>query len=389
MIPSISSRRGGPSKAVIDMVKALRTEGIDASILTTTDNIYFQEATYPKGEWFKHQDVPILMYSCIDLYFRQLREFLFSPGLTIWLFKHINEYDLIHVHAIFSYPSTIAMFIARLKGVPYIIRTIGQLNTWSLKQSYWMKRVMLTVVEKANINSSTAIHVTSSSEEMDIKMLALKTEVLNLCLGITLPNTRARSRPRSSSLHLKEQTIFLFLSRLHPKKQLENLLEAFFIFQNKYDRDDWLLYVAGDGEPSYVQKLHELAIELDLERKVIWMGHVTGRKKELILAESDWFILPSASENFGISAVEALASGVPVILTKEVGIAELVSRYSAGIISLDSPEQLSDILNNAIEGPTLQMKRAALLLVEEEFSWNKVIKKLISFYSKSINPRTN
>jgi glycosyltransferase involved in cell wall biosynthesis len=147
--------------------------------------------------------------------------------------------------------------------------------------------------------------------------------------------------------------------------------------------------VAGDGEPNYVQKLHELAIELDLERKVIWMGHVTGKKKESILAESDWFILPSASENFGISAVEALASGVPVILTKEVGIAELVSRYSAGIISLDTPEQLSDILNKAIEGPTLQMKRAALLLVDEEFSWNKVIKKLIFFYSKSINRRKN
>jgi glycosyltransferase involved in cell wall biosynthesis len=367
------------------MVKALRTEGIDASILTTTDNVYFQESTYPKGEWFNHHDVPILMYSCVDLYFRQLREFLFSPGLTIWLLKHINEYDLIHVHAVFSYPSTIAMFIARLKSVPYIIRTIGQLNTWSLKQSYWKKTVMLAVVEKANIDSSIAIHVTSSSEEKDVRMLAMKTEILNLSLGVTVPNTRSRS----SSLHVKKQTIFLFLSRLHPKKQLENLLEAFFIFKRKYDRDDWLLYVAGDGEPRYVEKLHRLAIELDLERKIIWMGHVTGKNKEIILAESDWFVLPSASENFGISAVEALASGVPVILTKEVGIAELVSRYSAGIISLESPEELSDILNKAIEGPTLQMKRAALLLVDEEFSWNKVIKKLIFFYSKSINRRKN
>jgi glycosyltransferase involved in cell wall biosynthesis len=381
VIPSISSKRGGPSKAVIDMVKALRQEGIDASILTTTDNIYYQECVYPEGKWFEHEEVPVLMYSCIGLYFRQLREFLFSPGLTIWLLRNINKYDLVHVHALFSYPSTVAMLIARYKHIPYIVRSIGQLNAWSLTQSYWMKRVMLAVVERANIDGSVAIHVTSNSEEEDVRKLVFKSEVLNLGLGIATSERRAKP----SRIPENKITVFLFLSRLHPKKQLENLLEAFFIFQKKYHRNDWLLYVAGDGESGYVQKLHRLANELDLERNIIWMGHISGVRKEVILSSSDWFILPSASENFGISAVEALASGVPVILTKEVGIADLVSGYRAGIISPGSPDGLSDILNKAIDGPTVQMKKATLHLVDEVFTWNKVIKPLISFYSKTIS----
>lgn len=383
MIPSISSKRGGPSKAVIDMVKALRQEGIDASIVTTTDNIYFQEGVYPEGKWFMHQEVPVLMYSCIGLYFRQIREFLFSPGLTIWLLRNMNKYDLVHVHALFSYPSTVAMLIARFKHIPYIVRSIGQLNAWSLKQSYWMKRIMLALVEQGNINGSVAIHVTSNSEEEDVRKLVLKTEVLNLGLGIP----KSKKRAKHSTNAENKITTFLFLSRLHPKKQLENLLEAFFIFQKRYQRSDWLLYIAGDGEPAYVQQLHRLANELNLEGNIIWMGHISGVRKELILSSSDWFILPSASENFGISAVEALASGVPVILTKEVGIADLVSGYRAGIISPDSPDGLSDILNKAIDGPSVQMKKATLHLVDEIFSWNRIVRILISFYSKSIPER--
>jgi len=383
VIPSISSKRGGPSKAVVDMVKALRLEGIDASILTTSDNVFYQEASYPEGIWFEYQEVPVLMYSCVGSCYRQIREFLISPGLTMWLVKNIHNYDIIHVHALFSFPSTVTMIIARLKGVPYIIRTIGQLNAWSLKQSYWMKRIMLAVVEKANIDGSIGVHVTSSSEEEDVRKLALNAEVLNLGLGVNRPE---RSN-LSSSLNQKQQTIFLFLSRLHPKKQLENLLEAFYILQYKHDRADWLLYIAGDGDPSYVQKLRELANELNLESKITWMGHVTGVKKESVLADSDWFVLPSASENFGISAVEALAFGVPVILSKEVGIADLVSNYRAGIIAPESPEQLSDVLRKAIDGPTFEMKNAAFLLVDEVFSWKKVIMKLIAFYKKSIEDR--
>lgn len=380
VIPSISSKRGGPSKAVVDMVKALRLEGIDASILTTTDNIDYQEVSYPEGVWFEYQDVPVLMYSCVGSCFHQLREFLISPGLTTWLLRNITNYDLVHIHAIFSYPSTVAMLIARLKNVPYIIRTIGQLSPWSLRQNYWVKQIMLLSVEKSNIEASIAIHVTSKSEEEDVKKLLFKSDILNLELGINMP----RSRGNFSSQIRTGKTIFLFLSRLHPKKQLENLLEAFFIVREKHNRNDWLLYIAGDGEPSYVKQLHDLAKELGLNGKIEWLGHVTGYRKEKIFAESDWFVLPSANENFGISAVEALASGVPVILTKHVGIADLVSKYRAGILASESPEELSDTLVKAIARPTDQMKHSALLLVSDIFSWKKVIHQLICFYTESL-----
>jgi hypothetical protein len=140
VIPSISPRRGGPSNAVIHMVKALLDEGVDASILTTSDNGCYRQLDLPTGKWFMYRDVKVLIQPCIDSNFRWIKEFLISLQLTRWLLINISQYDVVHVHALFSYPSTVTMLIARLRQVPYILRTIGQLNDWSLSQGAFKKK---------------------------------------------------------------------------------------------------------------------------------------------------------------------------------------------------------------------------------------------------------
>ena len=134
IIPSISRKRGGPSTAILNMVKALRVEGIDASILTTNDNVDYREDKMTLGQWFLHNEVPILMFPSLETNSKLLREYLVSPLLSKWLSGNIGTYDALHIHSIFSYTSTTSMLIARIKQVPYIVRTIGQLNTWSLSQ---------------------------------------------------------------------------------------------------------------------------------------------------------------------------------------------------------------------------------------------------------------
>ena len=378
VIPSISSKRGGPSKAIFDMVKALRSEGVDASILSTIDNSMYREEKFVENEWFIHLDVPVLLLPCLDSKFRIVREFLFSSSLTYWLLSNIRNYDLIHVHAIFSYPSTIAMIIARLYKKPYIIRTIGQLSKWSLSQSKFRKKLMLTLIERSNLSNAVAIHVTSNSEQEEIFSLNLKCRVLLLGLGVEFNEDSDDIVKKTPN----ESVRFLFLSRLHPKKRLEVLMNALACLQSYYNQRNWYLYIAGDGEQDYVLKLKRIANELGIANRVVWMGHITGQIKENLLKSVDWYVLPSASENFAISAVEAMAAGVPVIITESVGVSDMVQKHRAGIITGSNSDELSQALYQAMNGPPLAMKRASRQLVKEHYLWSNVGKQLSAFYSK-------
>lgn len=379
IIPSISTKRGGPSKAILGMVKGLRDIGIEASILTTSDSCIYQDRNYPLHEWFLVESIPVLMFPTLNSRNDKIREFLFSPSYTTWLMRNIQTYDLLHIHAIFSYPSSIAMLFARLTRKPYIVRTIGQLNEWSLSQSYRSKKYMLDLVERKNLDSAVAIHVTSELEVNDLKQFGYRGEILSLGLGVDLPVISRNER--ESTL---ERTNFIFLSRLHPKKQLELLLEAFSIIRNEAHEKTWRLTIAGDGDPAYVKYLKKQSQDLGIADYISWVGHISGIKKDEVLKEADWFVLPSASENFGISAVEAMANSVPVIITETVGIAEKVREHGAGIISSSSPLELARVLRKAMGGPSLEMKQAARSMVEKQYSWNKICTDLSDYYHQII-----
>lgn len=363
------------------MVKSLRDAGIDAAILTTNDNNIYRDVDWPLGHWFWIDNVPIIMFPAINSKSRFIREYLISPSLSWWLLKNISEYDALHVHSIFSYTSTSSMLIARLKRIPYIVRTIGQLSSWSLTQSRIRKLLMLLFIERSNLMKSFSIHVTSKSEMNDLRLICDHKKVLCLELGVEMSTLN-----KSTSYSPRKETHFVFLSRIHPKKQLNKLLEAFSLLQSKDHRRSWHLYIAGEGEPEYVSSLKKLSKEYAINDLIDWMGHISGEEKASLLNESDWFVLPSISENFGISVVEALAHGIPVIISEEVGISDIVRETKAGIVCGGSVS-LIDALTFALDGAPMEMRNAALKLARERFSWKEVAKKLSLYYTSQLKDR--
>ena len=381
VIPSISPLRGGPSQAIVEMVRALREQGIDACIITTQDSGLYKNKEVPLNRWIQYEGVPTFVHSCLDSRIRVIREYLISPSFVYWLIKNISDYDIIHIHAIFSFPSTISMIVSRIKGIPYVVRTIGQLNKWSLRQGALKKKTMMTLIEKKNLSHAKAIHVTSKYELQDLESLGLGDKCFILGLGVATPNISV-VRQFGIGNSNNEAIRFLFLSRVHPKKQLELLLTALAILKHQINEDGWELAIAGSGEQDYIETLKSKTRDLGIENHITWHGHVTGETKQVLLNSSDWFVLPSASENFGISVVEAMASALPVVISANTGISDKVNEYSAGYICNEDPSEFAKVLLKAIKGShNRSMGNSARKLVADHFSWEPIAKSLIKHYN--------
>ena len=381
VIPSISPRRGGPSQAAIEMVNALRLRQVDASIVTTNDDCESLLTDLPIGGWTSYGGVPVLAFPRWNPPIGVLKEYIFSSHLNRWLPGNIRNFDIIHVHALFSFPSTVAMMHARRARIPYLLRTIGQLSPWSLAQSKLRKQLMLNLVERRNLGSASLLHFTTTLERDEcFTAFSQSFPSLVLPLGVRLPSLLPAAKPKRDGIRL------LFLSRLHPKKQLEVLLKGLALFQSDYPQAIWQLDIAGAGEPAYLASLQKLAVQLNLSQRCRWLGHVQGDAKTSLLQQADWFLLPSAAENFGIAVVEALAAGTPVIVSPQVAVADLIVAAGAGLVCPSDPASICKILLTHYQGPTSAMRMAARSLAESTFSWGSVADQLEYHYRQILHP---
>jgi glycosyltransferase involved in cell wall biosynthesis len=394
LIPSISALRGGPSLAVLCMVASLRKQGLEAAIVTTNDNGREVSHELPLGVWHDQEvlgeKVPVLAFARWSPPLRVIREFAFSPGLNCWLEEHARYWSLVHVHALFSFPTSFGMAQLRRQHVPYFLRTIGQLNRWSLKQSAVRKRMFLRVIDRANIAGATALHFTSEAERTEASVITKSVPSFVLPLGVPSPSLDlVCDTPSNPLAHGADEVIrFLFLSRLHPKKQLPLLLDSLALLLSRQPCKPWILDVAGDGDPSYIQYLSRLAFQLGLSSRIHWHGLVSGQAKQSLLAQAHWFVLPSASENFGIAAAEALMAGTPVLLCPGVAISSDVLAAGAGIICEPNVDSLSLALERCLTPPTPSMRCAARLLARERYSWPAISSSLSKHYQHVLLPHS-
>ncbi|QHG18555.1 glycosyltransferase [Nostoc sp. ATCC 53789] len=387
IIPSIASVRGGPSQAVIEVVKALRDENIEAEIVTTNDNGN-DLLDVPLGRRIEYNQVPVNFFKRFSPKVGSIREFAFSRELTIWLWQNVSKYDLLHVHAIFSYPSTVAMAIARFQGVPYIVRPLGQLCEWSLQQSSRKKQIYLQLIEKANLNYSKSIHFTSKQEQQEASQLNLSSPSFILPHGVDIPNINPNARQHLRQyLNLpNDEPIILFLSRLHHKKGLEYLIPAL----GKLSDYRFTFVLAGSGSQEYESEIKSLLVSNGIKNRTHIAGFVKGEIKDLIMQGSDLFALTSYSENFGVAALEALAVGLPVLLTPGIALADLVVQQHLGYVTELQVTAIAAAIQQVLDCPEEAQKRGdrARKFILENYTWDRIASKQISVYTEIIESQT-
>lgn len=321
VIPSLAAIHGGPSRAMGLFERALGRAGVRMEIATTDDDGPGLRLLQPGEE---------LARSVRCHRFAKRSEFYkFSPALGWWLMRHAADYDLLHIHALFSFSSLAAAWAAWRAGVPYIVRPLGTLTRYGMERRRpALKQASLRWLEGPLLRRAAAVHFTAEAEREEAALLGIpmRGAVLPLAVDALPEPDCAVLFARFPALRLGNYV--LFLSRLDPKKNVEALLGAIALLQRGHP--DLQLVLVGDGDRAYVAQLKQRAALLGIADRLVWTGFLDGALKAAVLKGAAVFALPSFSENFGIAAAEALLAGLPCVLGRGVAIAAEVEAAGAG-----------------------------------------------------------
>jgi glycosyltransferase involved in cell wall biosynthesis len=311
-----------------------------------------------------------------------------APGIIPWLWRNVQRFDVVHIHALFSFTSVAAAIVARARGVPYVTRSLGVLTAYGINQRRpWLKRLSLAIIEGPILRASAAAHFTSKAEWDETAALGIPMRSIVIPLGVEEQAAGNREALLRDFPALEGRPRLLFLSRLDPKKNLEGLLHAFVELQR---RSQASLVIAGDGPAPYVAMLKELARTLGIARQVVWLGHVEGPRKSAAFAAADIFVLPSFSENFGIAAVEALLAGLPCVLGEGIAIAKDIEEAGAGVVTAPEPKAIARAIEQLLGDDTLRRDMGARgkAFAECHYSVRAMAEQLITLY-KNVQYRRN
>jgi len=356
VIPYFAAAYGGPVQGVRDIARMQLDCGIDAEIATTTAN----GATELTTEQFAGERVAI---HCFERTFP--RGWFHSRALGVWLTRHARDYHALHLHVPFTHPFLCAARAAQRAGIPYAVSPHGMLDPWSLRHKAWKKTPYLALIEGANLARARLIHVTSVMEADGLRAHGYAERVRVVPLGVALPSEMTRLA--SAQLRL------LYLSRLHPVKGLPTLLHAV----AQVSGLDVRLTIAGEGDPRYAESLRAMVSKLGLTNKVDFAGHLDDDAKCAAWRAHDVFVLPSLHENFSLSTVEAMASGMPAIVSDQIGVAGRIRATGAGaVVPCQDPQALALAIYRMRDHTARQhMGAQARRLVEQEYATRVVGKR--------------
>lgn len=339
VIGSVDPRSGGPVAGVIASSQVWQAHGHERHIVSLDP---------PDAPWVRDAPVPTFAVGIKAAWYVSLREkvrwlrYGYTPELTAWLQKYARNYDAVVLNGLWNYASLGSWRALRGGKVPYFIFTHGMLDPWfnkadpiktCFKTLYWKlfehrvlrdaRGVLFTCEEERQL-ASTSFHPYKARE---------------FVVGYGTQDVRGDPDAQRETFYAlvpgaRGKKIILFLSRIHPKKGIDLLIEAFSRHAAAFPEFD--LVIAGPDQSKSQPALQALAGELNIAERIHWPGMLVGDAKWGAFLASDLFVLPSHQENFGIVVSEALASGTPVLITNKVNIWREIEADGAGIVTDDT-----------------------------------------------------
>jgi glycosyltransferase involved in cell wall biosynthesis len=385
IVPSISLVYGGPSQMVLGLSAALAAEGIDVTILTTNSN---GDAGQPPLD--VPLGVPISQHGYQIIYFpcSPSRRYKFSLDLLRYLANHAKEYDLAHIHALFSPVSTAAATVARSQKLPYILRPLGTLDPADLRKKQQLKRIYAQFLERPNLAGAAAMHFTTEEECKISERFGIQTNDLVIPLGVDVPkNLLPWGKTRQQFGILDDVPMLLFMSRIDPKKGLDLLIPALTSLLEAGLSFHFVLAGSNPQDPEYEKQIRETIQASSLANCTTIAGFVAGDLKLSLLQDADLFVLPSYYENFGIAVAEAMAAETPVVISDRVYISPDVREANAGWVCTLESESIAATLKLALKDFNERKLRGinARKLVIERYSWDAIAKQTIAAYQSLIS----
>jgi glycosyltransferase involved in cell wall biosynthesis len=364
VIANINRGVGGPAVTVPRLAEALTKEGVACALLTLN---YKQLGPQTEGAGYE-------LTSVTGNYFTtQTRGW--SPALNRRVRKASRKANIVHNHGLWMFPNLYARRAAISSGIPLVISPRGMLEDWSLGRSRIKKFVAWNLFERGNLRSAALFHATSEMEARSLRKLGLHQPIAIIPNGVEIPDREAKADRQDLELKYPElagKRWLLFLSRIHPKKGVSELLRAWREIHHHFQ--EWHLILAGPDLDGYSNRMKSEAVNYQLSDRVTFTGMLSGSEREAALANADLFVLPTHSENFGIAIAEALAFGLPVITTKGAPWKELVDHDCGWWIDLGHAE-LMQCLNGALrlsKAELSAMGEGGRTLMARKYSWRQV-----------------
>ncbi|GAB4294384.1 MAG: hypothetical protein Fur0025_31000 [Oscillatoriaceae cyanobacterium] len=381
IIPSISLVYGGPSQMVRGLATALAAQNVDVTILTTNTNGDTGQPPLdvPLVEPVRENGYQIRYFPCAPF-----RRYKFSLDLLQWLYSHAAEFDLAHLHALFSPIISGAATVARQRHLPYILRPLGTLDRADLQKKKQLKWIYTALWERANIAAAAAIHFTSQEEARVSDKFGLNPREMIIPLGVNLIENSSLIDARAQLGIPKDKFLVLFLSRIEPKKGLDLLLPA--LAHLLEQGLDFHLVLAGSNPqaPQYEAKIRAEIEASPLAARTTMPGFVREPLKSALLKQADLFVLPSYYENFGIAVAEAMAAGTAVCISRGVYIWEDVENADAGWVCHQDLADLIRVLTEAIQNLDACGQRGlrGQEYARKHYSWEAIAQETITAYEE-------
>ena len=378
VIANLAPRYGGPFKACWEMARAVAQLGHRVSIYTTNQD--------GPGILPVPTDRPVWREGVEVRYFpiQPPRFWGASWDLARALRQEIKGVDLVHVHNLYLFHDLVSGRYCRIFGVPYLIQPHGSLDPFIHRRHRWRKRFVEWGFQNRTIRKAQAILFTTAEERELAAPFTFATPGVVVPLGMDLDEFAGMPEPGSFKRRhpeIGDKPIILFFGRINFKKGLDILAKAFGAVARR--RQDVHLVIAGPDNEGWGARVRTWLGEEGVLGRTTFTGMLLGPDKLAVLRDASLFVLPSYSENFGLAVIEAMAAGLPVIISDNVNIWREVELAGAGKVVPCEAGKLTEAILDLLDKPEMarQMGQKGQALVRDEFQWPDIAVRLQETYA--------